>query len=565
MAEDYEYYGNTNASFSPWTQANTTSVYDHTTTTAVLGNGMDEFNKSFAATVGRSVVLAVVLLLSLVGNVLVCYVFVRKPVILADVGHRFVLNLACCDIGITLLVIPFSLTSSIFNQWVFGPEWCQGQGFIGNLLFCASILTLAVVSVDRFSAILRPLQYNSTFTSSLGDFRMCRFTTAGRAAKFHCTLSWLEDKNISYAPFLIVVAGAVPIVVMLFAYGWIGQTAFSHRRRLNRTQIHANASALCCSGGERGPRRAPRCGFNYSALADAAEEHRTIMVVSSNKDSPTVLRCLYLIKRAWNKPNSSNSGGVRLRYYIDRESSNGKNTHSCINTGMPADGGQPYSPGLDSPVAVIYTSGRRALAARKTSSGFQATSGPTYRKQDCKAARTIFCITSGFVVCWVPYLVVTSVELGGMEVPADVETAAVWLRFIACVVNPFIYGYMNRIIRKTVWKLFRRKAVDQGTVTTVVGTDDLWNSATAAPAQLAATNTQTSRLSNVNLINDRADADNRTVREQELRRSDTVVRFADEADTIVAAPIEEHSLDREVSDDERPEDLPGVPLPTPSE
>ncbi|KAI8514571.1 hypothetical protein Bbelb_071620 [Branchiostoma belcheri] len=32
------------------------------------------------------------------------------------------------------------------------------------------------------------------------------------------------------------------------------------------------------------------------------------------------------------------AGGVRLRYYIDRESSNGKNTHSCINTGMPADG-----------------------------------------------------------------------------------------------------------------------------------------------------------------------------------------------------------------------------------
>ncbi|KAI8498018.1 melatonin receptor [Branchiostoma belcheri] len=33
-----------------------------------------------------------------------------------------------------------------------------------------------------------------------------------------------------------------------------------------------------------------------------------------------------------------NAVGVRLRYYIDRESSNGKNTHSCINTGMPADG-----------------------------------------------------------------------------------------------------------------------------------------------------------------------------------------------------------------------------------
>ncbi|KAI8502649.1 hypothetical protein Bbelb_193510 [Branchiostoma belcheri] len=29
---------------------------------------------------------------------------------------------------------------------------------------------------------------------------------------------------------------------------------------------------------------------------------------------------------------------VRLQYYIDRESSNGKNAHSCIKTGMPADG-----------------------------------------------------------------------------------------------------------------------------------------------------------------------------------------------------------------------------------
>ncbi|KAI8508019.1 hypothetical protein Bbelb_142590 [Branchiostoma belcheri] len=37
-------------------------------------------------------------------------------------------------------------------------------------------------------------------------------------------------------------------------------------------------------------------------------------------------------------------------------------------------GASQTPPGLDSPVAVIYTSGRRALAARKTSSGFQGTS-----------------------------------------------------------------------------------------------------------------------------------------------------------------------------------------------
>ncbi|KAI8497654.1 hypothetical protein Bbelb_243060 [Branchiostoma belcheri] len=47
------------------------------------------------------------------------------------------------------------------------------------------------------------------------------------------------------------------------------------------------------------------------------------------------------------KPEQSSSMAidrVRLRYYIDRESSNGKNTHSCINTGMPADGGTLLGP-----------------------------------------------------------------------------------------------------------------------------------------------------------------------------------------------------------------------------
>ncbi|KAI8499393.1 hypothetical protein Bbelb_231570 [Branchiostoma belcheri] len=46
--------------------------------------------------------------------------------------------------------------------------------------------------------------------------------------------------------------------------------------------------------------------------------NRTIMVVSSNKDSPTILPCLYLIKRAWNRPNSSNSCGKHRECYYRR-------------------------------------------------------------------------------------------------------------------------------------------------------------------------------------------------------------------------------------------------------
>ncbi|KAI8483116.1 hypothetical protein Bbelb_391350 [Branchiostoma belcheri] len=71
--------------------------------------------------------------------------------------------------------------------------------------------------------------------------------------------------------------------------------------------------------------------------------YRRYQQILTSKDSPTVLQLLLLIKRDWPAVAASTASvttaGVRLQYYIDRESSNGKNTHLCINTGMPADGG----------------------------------------------------------------------------------------------------------------------------------------------------------------------------------------------------------------------------------
>ncbi|KAI8480484.1 hypothetical protein Bbelb_417690 [Branchiostoma belcheri] len=55
-----------------------------------------------------------------------------------------------------------------------------------------------------------------------------------------------------------------------------------------------------------------------AAKQNGKKPDRTIMVVSSNKDSPTVLTCLYLIKRAWNRPNSSNSCGKHRECYYRR-------------------------------------------------------------------------------------------------------------------------------------------------------------------------------------------------------------------------------------------------------
>ncbi|KAI8479500.1 hypothetical protein Bbelb_374020 [Branchiostoma belcheri] len=113
--------------------------------------------------------------------------------------------------------------------------------------------------------------------------------------------------------------------------------------------------------------------------------------------SPTVLPCLYLIKRAWNRPNSSNSCGVRLQYYIDRESSNGKNTHSCINTAFDSVDRQCLwkvltilgvpSKLLDL-LSLLYSDTTSCVLANgQTSDSFTINSGV---RQGCVLAPTIF-------------------------------------------------------------------------------------------------------------------------------------------------------------------------------
>ncbi|XP_054843424.1 proteinase-activated receptor 1-like isoform X2 [Eublepharis macularius] len=133
-------------------------------------------------------VYTLVVALSLPLNIMAIIMFlikmkIRKP------AAMYMLNLASADV-LFVSVLPFKISYHFSgNNWAFGPEMCR---FVTAAFYCnmyCSILLMTVISIDRFLAVVYPMQALS-------------WRTLGRASMV-CFIIWL-----------IAIAGVIPLLIM---------------------------------------------------------------------------------------------------------------------------------------------------------------------------------------------------------------------------------------------------------------------------------------------------------------------------------------------------------------
>ncbi|XP_078410743.1 5-hydroxytryptamine receptor 7-like [Cetorhinus maximus] len=105
------------------------------------------------------VVLSIITLWTIAGNslVIISVCIVKK---LRQPSNYLVVSLAAADLSVALAVMPFVIiTDLVGGEWLFGKVFCNV--FIAMDVMCctASIMTLCVISVDRYLGITRPLTY----------------------------------------------------------------------------------------------------------------------------------------------------------------------------------------------------------------------------------------------------------------------------------------------------------------------------------------------------------------------------------------------------------------------
>ncbi|XP_059191587.1 dopamine receptor D4a [Centropristis striata] len=94
------------------------------------------------------------------GNLLVCLsVFTEKA--LKTTTNYFIVSLAVADLMLAVLVLPLFVYSEFQDGvWTLSTTLCDGLMTMDVMLCTASIFNLCAISVDRFIAVLIPLNYN---------------------------------------------------------------------------------------------------------------------------------------------------------------------------------------------------------------------------------------------------------------------------------------------------------------------------------------------------------------------------------------------------------------------
>ncbi|XP_045211189.2 neuropeptide FF receptor 2-like [Mercenaria mercenaria] len=100
-------------------------------------------------------------LMDIVGNsIVILIVFINKR--MRTTTNVLLLNLAVSDIMVGCCCMWVHAGNSITKEWPFGPNVCKVNTFMQVLAVTSSVLTLTAISVERFIAIMFPLNRRLT-------------------------------------------------------------------------------------------------------------------------------------------------------------------------------------------------------------------------------------------------------------------------------------------------------------------------------------------------------------------------------------------------------------------
>lgn len=397
-------------------------------------NHSDSYGYNLAESIAMCLILGGIIITTIIGNILVCVCIflVRK---LRRPCNYLLVSLAVSDLCVAILVMPMALIYEIKGKWIFGEIACNLWVSLDVLSCTSSILNLCMISVDRYYAITKPLEYGVKRTPRrmivwivlawclaamislpplfiIGN-EHTRQNENGEILGEVCLVS----QNIGYQVYATMCSFYIPLVVMIVVYYKIFRAARRIVNEERRAQSHLEPHCyleISVKNGE-GP---PQNKISSQSPANSSKVNHRSSSASTNTVcslDPSMGRCF--------KTRHSNESQCPMLSSISKQTSKLKNPKSSILS------------------AVVKASPSTTSNQKKLR--FQLA-------KERKASTTLGIIMSAFTFCWLPFFVLALIRpfLDQTSALDTLGSIFLWLGYANSLFNPIIYATLNRDFRK---------------------------------------------------------------------------------------------------------------------
>lgn len=231
---------------------------------------------------------------SFFGNGVVAYIIcahrrLRTP------SNLLVVNLAVCDLVTPLISIVFDFVLEENNYvWFYGGFICKILWPAQTYFSCASSLTLAVISLDRYRLIMHPFKTRLSmkkicalifFVHALSLLSVSPYAYVLRLESGVCEEHWSKFAfRQAYTVSLFLVQYGLPLCFMALVYGLAVRALHNTSAKMRENSITSRSAPLKRSGGKKLANSAPKVSRANSVM-------RTLKKMSSRMD-------------VWNTPNA---------------------------------------------------------------------------------------------------------------------------------------------------------------------------------------------------------------------------------------------------------------------